>query len=110
MKKDVGSAADSFVNYLESRRAMNISLNAVYLASPPQEKEIHEAMQKALKKKYTKQEVHFLDAADLDPYYDNLTDIPEGLRGDIMSSIEQEVCLRARIFLERIKQGSPLAI
>ncbi|CAG5081034.1 Oidioi.mRNA.OKI2018_I69.PAR.g9770.t1.cds [Oikopleura dioica] len=103
MKKDVGSAADSFVTYLESRRAMNISLNAVYLASPPQEKEIHGAIRNALKKRYTKEEVKFLDADDLDPYYDSLKDIPEGLRGDITSSIEQEVCLRARIFLERIK-------
>lgn len=103
MKSNLTEAAETFLDFLDSKRAMNIQLKAVYLASPPQEVEINRAMKKALKRRYENNEVLLLDAENIALYYARLANIPKDLFGDIMSSLEQEVCMRSRIFLERIK-------
>jgi hypothetical protein len=99
MKNDLKTAAKNFVNFLETKRSQGIAIKAVYLAAPPQETEIRSKIRNALKFKYPNEEVKFVDANDVEPFYRRLANIPEGLNGDIMSSIEQEICMRSRIFL-----------
>ena len=103
MKSNLTEAAETFLDFLEIKRAKNIQLKAVYLASPPQEVKIHNEIKDALKRRFTKNEVLFFDAENIAPYYTRLENTPKHLFGDIMSSLEQEICMRSRIFLEWIK-------
>ncbi|CAG5108482.1 Oidioi.mRNA.OKI2018_I69.chr1.g3817.t1.cds [Oikopleura dioica] len=99
MKGNMTESAEIFVNYLEKLRSEDVPIKAVYLASPPQEVQINFSIKDALRRRFPNQQVVFLDSKDIEPFYNRLANVPTGLKGDVMSSIEQEVCLRARVFL-----------